>query len=185
MQEYSVIVAPFQFTLSIFILRHLWPKIERVSYALAAVTVALDFLALFEPELFPLSSFCIIATILRYHGKSWGSVGFAFGMNGLMYVLYSKVPLGEFFVTAVNYYVAYNLLQALSDNEVYLKNALYYAAVKHLSIAATFWFDYPTLFRFSANAFSVVVSYYLIRASLYYLSKERIANAAQKGKTSG
>jgi hypothetical protein len=89
--------------------------------------------------------------------------------------------MGSYFVTAINYYVAYNVMQRLTVNEIYLKNALYYASIKHLSVTAGYWFAMPAVFEIIADCLSVIVSYYLLRASHYYFTKGKENNAtAQK-----
>ena len=183
MTEYSAIVAPFQLILSFFVLRYLYHRLSPPTFLVIAITVFADFCALFDSSVFPLSSFFIIVAILRYHEKSWATVLYAFAMNAGMYVVYAKIPYGQFFVTAVNYYVAYNVLNAFSTNEIHIKNALYYASLKHLAVASTFWFDAPVFFRVATDSLSVIVSYYLVRASLYYLAKGKEANATKKAKT--
>ncbi len=184
MKDYSLIVLPFQLIATLYILRHFRPRLSLVTYTLVIGSLGFDLAALFYSPLFPLSSFLIIVTVLRYYGKNWVSVGYAAVANTCMYLVYAQVPMGEFFVTAVNYYIAYTAMQCLTTNEFFLKNALYYAALKHLSIAAGRWFSIPAVFEFIADGLSVIVSYYLVRASHYYYAKgKEPVNAPQKTKS--
>lgn len=182
LQGYSLIVLPFQLMATAFILRHFSRRVAPTTFALFAICLVLDLTALIFPSVFPLSSFTIIITVLRHYGKSWGAVGAAFIINAIMYGIYSKVPMGAFFVTAVNYYIAYNVMQCLTVNEVYIKNALYYAALKHLAVAAGHWFGEQAFFEFIADALSVIVSYYLVRASVYYYKHGKESMNAPKAE---
>lgn len=184
MKDYSLIVLPFQLIATFYILRHFRPRLATPTFLMVIGSLTFDLAAVVYAPLFPLPSFLIIGTVLRYYGSSWVSVGYAAVANALMYVVYSRVPMGEFFVTAVNYYVAYTAMQCLTTNEFFIKNALYYAALKHLSIAADKWFNIPSVFEFIADGLSVIVAYYLVRASYYYYAKgKEPVNASQKIKS--
>ena len=180
MTTYNLIVLPFQLVASVLLLRFFRPRMTRTKFILVAGSLGLDSVSLLWQPLFPLSSCVIIVTLLLYYGRDWTSVIYVLAANAAMFVIYSKVPMGAYFVTAINYYVAYNIKQRLTVNEIYLKNALYYASMKHLSLTAGYWFAAPATFELIADCLSVIVSYYLLRASLYYFTKGKENDAAQK-----
>jgi hypothetical protein len=101
------------------------------------------------------------------YGKSWWSVAAVTAMNGLMFLGYFMVPMGQYYVTAVNYYTAYTIMQSNALNEVYLKNVLFYASAKHLC-RATAWWVFTAEMNYAVDVLSVVVVYYMVRTTLYY-----------------
>jgi hypothetical protein len=168
METHSLIVIPFQLIFSIFLVRAVFSRVDCVTYVLICIALAVDFIGMFIPDFLPLSSFLLIFAFLRYYDKgNWAKV-YALGFNFFMYLIYSKIPMGAYFVTAVNYYVAYTVMQSTEENEIFIKNILYYASLRHLSIVAGYWLASKIMFAYVAEFFSVVVVYYMIRAIMYY-----------------
>lgn len=181
MKDYSFIVLPFQIVLSVFIARIFRAIVPRQTYIVMLIAMTLDLIAITQEKIFPLASFFVIVAILRYYGKDWWSVLYAFAFNFFMYIVYAKVPMGAYFVTAANYYIAYTVMQTLTKNEFYIKNVLYYASLKHLTLAAGYWLANEDKFLYIVNGLSVVIAYFMIRASIYY---HRMSYASKEDKQS-
>ena len=167
MANSTLLILPFQIILSGFILWRFRKTLSTLVYSLVAIALSVDLAAMFDPMLFSLASFLIVVALLKYYGKSWWSVAAVTVMNALMFLGYSKIPMGQYYVTAVNYYTAYTIMQANALNEVYLKNVLFYASVKHLCRASAWWV-FTTEMNYAVEILSVVVVYYMVRTTLYY-----------------
>jgi hypothetical protein len=163
----TLFIIPFQVILSWLILRRFRGVIPAPVYSLVVIALVIDLAAMFNPNLFPLSSYLITVALLRYYGKSWWSVAAVTAMNGLMFLGYFMVPMGQYYVTAVSYYTAYTIMQSNALNEVYLKNVLFYASAKHLC-RATAWWVFTAEMNYAVDVLSVVVVYYMVRTTLYY-----------------
>jgi hypothetical protein len=70
----TLFIIPFQVILSWLILRRFRGVIPAPVYSLVVIALVIDLAAMFNPNLFPLSSYLITVALLRYYGKSWWSV---------------------------------------------------------------------------------------------------------------
>lgn len=171
MSGYSWAVIPFQGIMTLYLIRMLAYKgIPLFTFVLISVALIVDMMAMFYSELFPLSSFLIVCALLRFYEKSWYQKLGILAMNALMLFAYHGVPMGSEFITAVNYFVAFAVMASNTENEIYLKNVVYYGAAKHFAIAAHYWSPYKWA-GYMPYVFSALVIYYMLRASWYYYLK--------------
>lgn len=168
MKVYDMLIIPIQFAMTLYLLRVFKPILDSVTYKMLVVALALDILAMFDHALFPLSSFMIIVTILKFYDRGMWSIMYAIAANFAMYLVYSNVPMGGYFVTAVNYYIGYALMSSITRDAYFLKNVFYYASLKHLVIAAGYWLMAHKVSNYISGGLSVVIMYYMVRATLYY-----------------